>query len=155
MHPFACLLNNCSFFFLSFSFLWRHDNGWSPRIWTSHSGSHQPENWRFPTCDFYLEHSPAAFFSPQCPFQRAVHTSVLRRTWVSVCAQRSAPEKVSPRNSHASRPWEKNHPEFTWRSLVRQAMPAQIRITSYEYFMGFYIFIFRVGFFLFCFLRIF
>lgn len=157
MNPCACLLNNCSFF-RSLSFLWRHDNGWSPRIWTSHSGSHQPENWRVPTRDFYLEHSPAAFFSPQCPFQRAVHTSVLRCTWVSVRAQRSAPEKVCPRNSHASRPREESHPEFTCRILFRQAMPAQVRITSCEYFMGFYSFVFRVGFFLlvlFYFLRIF
>lgn len=119
MNPFASLLNTCSFFSSFCFFPLRHDNGWSPRIWTSHSGSHQQENWRFPPCRFYLQHSPAALLSPQCPFQRSIHSSLHRCARISVGSQRSAPEKVCPRNSHASRPWEKSHPEFTWHTFFR------------------------------------
>lgn len=119
MNPFLSLPNTCSLFF-SFYFLpLRHDNGWSPRVWTSHSGSHQQENWRFPPCHFYLQHPPAAFFSPQCPFKRSIHSSLHWCTRIPVGSQRSAPEEVCPRNSHTSRPWEKSHPEFTWHPLFR------------------------------------
>ena len=115
-----CVSSKYVLIFFSFYFLpLRHDNGWSPRIWTSHSGSHQQENWRFPTCHFYLQHPPAAVFSPQCPFKRSIHSSVHWRTRIPVSSQRSAPEKVCPRNSHTSRPWEKSHPEFTWHPLFR------------------------------------